>query len=88
MNVGMKRAMNSETLGARIIRNRALDQKIWAFEVFRGKTVFLGGSGVILEFLERLEGLDTKDRGSCKICGFFRDFCGISERLKWFKSYL
>jgi hypothetical protein len=31
-------------------------------EAYRGKTVFLGGSGVVLEFLEWLEGLDAKDR--------------------------
>jgi hypothetical protein len=39
-----------------------------------GKMVFLGGSGAILEFLEWLEGLGAKDRGSCKFWGFFRDF--------------
>jgi hypothetical protein len=46
-------------------------------EVFRGKTVFSGDYGVILEFLEWLEGLTAKDRGSCKIWGFsgiFVDF--------------
>jgi hypothetical protein len=32
--------MNSEILGARIRENRALDQKIWALEAFRGKMVF------------------------------------------------
>jgi hypothetical protein len=35
-----------------------------------GKMVFLGGSGAILEFLEWLEGLGAKDRGSCKFWGF------------------
>jgi hypothetical protein len=39
--------------------------------------VFSGGSGVILKFLEWLEGLGTKERGSYEIWGFFRDFCGI-----------
>jgi hypothetical protein len=39
--------------------------------------VFLGGSGAILEFLEWLEGLRAKERGSCEICRFFRDFCEI-----------
>jgi hypothetical protein len=44
--------MNSEKLGARITGKGALDQKIWALEVFRGKTVFSGGSRAILKFLE------------------------------------
>jgi hypothetical protein len=44
---------------------------------FQGKTVFLGGSGAILEFLEWLEGLGVKDRGSCEIWEFFGDFCGF-----------
>jgi hypothetical protein len=37
-----------------------------------GKMVFLGGSRAILEFLEWLEGLGTKDRDSCKIWDFLR----------------
>jgi hypothetical protein len=65
-----KKAMNSKNLGARITENEALNQKIWALEAFRGKTVFSGGSGVNLEFLEWLEGLGAKDRGSCKVWGF------------------
>jgi hypothetical protein len=44
--------MNSEKLGARITGKGALDQKIWALEVFRGKIVFSGGSRAILKFLE------------------------------------
>jgi hypothetical protein len=32
MNARMERAMISENLGARIAKNRALDQKIWNFE--------------------------------------------------------
>jgi hypothetical protein len=59
--------MNSENLGTRIAENGAWSQKIWALEAFRGKTIFLGDSGVILEFLEWLEGLGTKDRGSCGV---------------------
>jgi hypothetical protein len=51
-----------------------LIQKIWALEAFRGKMVFSGGSGVIQEFLEWLEGLGTKDRGSCEFWRFFGDF--------------
>jgi hypothetical protein len=56
--------MNSENLGERITENRAWKQKIRDLEAFRGKMVFSGGSGVILEFLEWLEGLGAKDRGS------------------------
>jgi hypothetical protein len=78
--------MNSENLGAGIEENRAWNQKIWALVTFRGRTVFSGGSGVILEFLEWLEGLGTKDRGLLQNLGFFR-FCGILEGLKWFKTY-
>jgi hypothetical protein len=51
MNARIKRAVNFENLGARIMRNEALDQKIWALEGFWGQTVFLGVSGVILKFL-------------------------------------
>jgi hypothetical protein len=51
MNAGTERAMNFENLGARIMGNSVLDQDIWALEAFRGKMVFSGGSGPILEFL-------------------------------------
>jgi hypothetical protein len=51
-----------------------MDQKIWALEAFRGKMVILGGSGVIREFFEWLEGLGAKDRLSCKIWGFLWNF--------------
>jgi hypothetical protein len=44
--------MNSDILGARITKNGAWNQKIWALEAFRGKTIFLGGSGIIIKFLE------------------------------------
>jgi hypothetical protein len=37
MNSGLEIAMNSENSGARIVGNKALDQKIWAFE-FLGAT--------------------------------------------------
>jgi hypothetical protein len=40
--------MNSENFGARITENEASNQKIWALEAFKGKTVFLGGSRAIL----------------------------------------
>jgi hypothetical protein len=69
--------MNSKKLGARIRENEALDQKIWALEAFKGKTVFLGGSKEFLEFFEWLEGHGAKCRDSCKILGFVGDFCGI-----------
>jgi hypothetical protein len=38
-----------------------------ALVAFKGKMVFLGGSGVVLEFLEWLEGLWHKRQGSCGI---------------------
>jgi hypothetical protein len=74
MNARIETVMNSRNLGARITENRALDKMIWAFEAFNGKTVFFGGSGQILEFLEWMDGLDSKDRGSYEILRFFRDF--------------
>jgi hypothetical protein len=66
--------MNADNLDARIMRNGALDQKIWALETYRGKTDFSGGSGVILEFFEQLEGIGAKERGSCDFGGFFWNF--------------
>jgi hypothetical protein len=54
MNAGMERAINSENLGARIMGNGALDQKIWALEVMRGKMVISEGSGGIAGILEWL----------------------------------
>jgi hypothetical protein len=74
MNARIERSINSESLDARIMRNRALDQKIWALESFRGKTVCSGGFGVIREFLEWLEGLGTKDTSSCEFWGFLWSF--------------
>jgi hypothetical protein len=50
--------------------------------------VFSGGSRVILEFLEWLEGLGANDRGSCEVWGFFRDFGGFLECLEPFRTYL
>jgi hypothetical protein len=47
---------------------------IWALEAFEGKIVFSGGSVAILEFLEWLEGVGAKDRGSSKFWGSFGDF--------------
>jgi hypothetical protein len=41
MNAIIERAVNSENLGARITENGALDQKIWALEVLKGKMVIL-----------------------------------------------
>jgi hypothetical protein len=32
MNARIERAMNSENLGARIVWNKVLDQKIWALD--------------------------------------------------------
>jgi hypothetical protein len=50
-------------------------------EALRGKMVFSGGSRAILEFLEWLEALGAKDRGSCEIWKIFRNFCGIFDGL-------
>jgi hypothetical protein len=50
MNQIIERVMNSEKLGARIIRNGALDPKRWALDAFRGKKVFSRGSKEMLEF--------------------------------------
>jgi hypothetical protein len=69
------------------MKNGALNQKIWALEAFRGKTVFLGGSGVISKFLEWLEGLGAEDRGSYEVWGFFRYFGGFLECLAQFRTY-
>jgi hypothetical protein len=74
MNAGIERAMNFDNLGERITKNGVMDQKIQTLETFRGKTVFSGSSGVILEILEWLEGFGAKDRGSCEIWEFFGDF--------------
>jgi hypothetical protein len=41
MNAIIERSVNSENLGARITENGALDQKIWALEVLKGKMVIL-----------------------------------------------
>jgi hypothetical protein len=83
MNARPERVMNSENLGARITCNEALDQKIRALEACRGKIVFSRGSGVVLEFLEWLEGLWHKRQGFCRIW----DFCGFLEYLEWVWTY-
>ncbi len=41
MNARIERATNFEKLDARIMWNGALDQKIWALEVLKGKMVIL-----------------------------------------------
>jgi hypothetical protein len=69
-------------------KNHATQTTDMGSRSFRGKIVFSGGSGVIREFLEWLEGLGAKDRGSSKIWGFFGDFCGILESLERFRTYL
>jgi hypothetical protein len=48
--------MNSENLGARMVENGALNQKIWAPEAFRGSCEvwgFFRDFGGFLECLER-----------------------------------
>jgi hypothetical protein len=67
MNARIERVMNSENLGVRTTENRALDHKIRALEACRGKIVFSRGSGVILGFLEWLEGFGGKDMGSWSV---------------------
>jgi hypothetical protein len=75
--------MNFENLGTRIAENGAWNQKICSLEAFRGKTIFLEGSRAILEFLEWLEGLGTKNRAHANFGDFsgtlvnFGDFSGI-----------
>jgi hypothetical protein len=73
----IERAVNSKNLGAGIMWNRDLDQKIWALEALKGKMVISRDSGEFLESLEWLEGLGKKYRGSCKVwefSGIFVDF--------------
>jgi hypothetical protein len=52
-------------------------------EALKGKMVISGDYGKWLESLEWLEGLGAKDRGSCKVWEFFRDFGGFFECLEW-----
>jgi hypothetical protein len=59
-----------------------------ALEAFKGKTVFSGGSGVVLKFLEWLEGLWHKRQGSCRIWEIFGYFYEFLECLEWFGTYL
>jgi hypothetical protein len=66
MNARIERVVNSKNLVARIMLNKALDQKIRALEALKGKMINSGSSGEFLESLEWLEGLGTKDRGSCE----------------------
>jgi hypothetical protein len=78
----MKRKSNEfENLGVRITKNGAWNQKIWALKAFRGKMVFLGGSGPIPEFLGWLDCLGTKDRALAN----FGDFQGFLWNFGGFK---
>jgi hypothetical protein len=45
-----------------------------ALKAFRGKIVFLGGSGSICGILEWLEGFCINDRGSCGVYKFSEIF--------------
>jgi hypothetical protein len=87
MNTRIKREVNSKNMGIRIMQNGALDQKIWALEALKGKIVNSGDSREFLESLEWLEGLDTKDMGSCKVWEFFGDFGGFLKCLEGFRTY-
>jgi hypothetical protein len=66
MNARIEGVVNSKNLVARIMLNEALDQKIRALEALKGKMINSGNSGEFLESLEWLEGLGTKERGSCE----------------------
>jgi hypothetical protein len=71
MNARIERVMNSENLGAKIMGNGGLDQKIWALIVLKGKMVISGHSGEFLESLEWLESPGAKNRGSYEVWNFF-----------------
>jgi hypothetical protein len=53
---------------------QSLESKDMALEAFSGKMIFLGGSGIVLNFLEWLEGLLHKRHGSCQSWEFFGVF--------------
>jgi predicted amidohydrolase len=88
MNAKIERAMNSENLDVRLMRNRALDQKIWALEASRGKNSlfrrFWGNSGIF----GVVGGSWRKRQGLLRSLGIFQGFFGILEGLKCFKTYL
>jgi hypothetical protein len=86
MNARIERVMNFENLGAKIMRNRALDEKIWALEAFKDKAVILGGSGGICGILEWLEGLGAKEQGLLRNLRIFWWFFGILEGLEGFRT--
>jgi hypothetical protein len=67
MKARIKRAMNSKNLGTRIMPNGALDQKILALEVFRGKTAFSGGWRVLAQKIGTLANFG-------EFLGFFAEF--------------
>jgi hypothetical protein len=64
-----------ENLGARIIENGALDEKIWALEAFRGKQSFQECSRGFLEFWSFQGQRD-----------FFRSVLGFSKILEWLEG--
>jgi hypothetical protein len=69
--------MNSGNLGARIMENGAWNQKIWALEAFRGKMVFLGGSGGNSGIFGVVGGSWRKRKGLLQNLDFFRGFLWI-----------
>jgi hypothetical protein len=71
--------MNSENLGARITGNRALDQKIWALEAFKGKIVFSRCSRGICGIFEWLQGLGIEHRSFAEFRNFSRIFVDFLE---------
>jgi hypothetical protein len=50
MNVRIERAMNSKNFDARIMKNRALDQKIWLWKLSGENGLFRRFWGVFVEF--------------------------------------
>jgi hypothetical protein len=80
-----RKMMNSKNLGARSMKNGALDRKIWLWKLSRVKRslqeVLVGGY-----ILSGWEALTQKNRGSCGVWEIFRDFCGFLKRLEWFRT--
>jgi hypothetical protein len=82
--------VNSQNLGARITKNGALDQKIWALEAFRVKRSYQECSRVILEFWSGWRALTQKTRPLAKFENFsviFVDFCSVWSGLVPFCNY-
>jgi hypothetical protein len=76
--------MNSENFGVRITENGAWNQKIWALEAFRGKTIILGGSGQFWNLLSGWRVLAQKTGALANFgdfSGIFVEFWRVSKRI-------